>query len=144
MGRQHRILVVEDEPEISRVLADLLSTTGYDVTITESVFGAAGLVRSLEPCVVLLDLGLPYRPGTSLLLELKSDPRTADVPVVIISGLPETLSEERRAMATAVLAKPLDMTVLLDTIHDACLAAEDTSVGNGNGPDARTDLSLSR
>ena len=46
--------------------------------------GARGLVLRFRPCAVILDLGLPYRPGTSLLSELKSDPETASVPVVVI------------------------------------------------------------
>jgi len=132
MGRE-RVLVVEDEPDIINVLADLLSTAGYDVTTTDSVFGAAALVRQLDPCVVLLDLGLPYRPGTTLLAELKADPRTADVPVLIISGLPETLTEERRAQATAVLTKPVDIASLLSAVQSACAGHHHDGSGNGGG-----------
>jgi DNA-binding response OmpR family regulator len=132
MGRQ-RVLVVEDEPDIVTVLTDLLSSAGYDVTTTDSVFGAAALVRQVDPCVVLLDLGLPYRPGTSLLAELKADPRTADVPVLIISGLPETLTEERRAQATAVLTKPVDIGSLLAAIQSACAGHHHEASGNGSG-----------
>ena len=136
MGRAH-VLVVEDEPDIANVLTDLLSTSGYEVTTTDSVFGAAALVRQLNPCAILLDLGLPFRPGTTLLAELKEDPRTADVPVLIISALPETLTEERRAQATAVLTKPVDLTTLLDTIQRACegsVQAESQVIsGHGSG-----------
>src|SRR5438309_566832 len=132
MGRE-RILVVEDEADIVNVLTDLLSTAGYDVTTTDSVFGAAALVRQIDPCAVLLDLGLPFRPGTTLLAELKADPRTADVPVLIISGLPETLTEERRAQATAVLTKPVDIASLLNAIHTACAARPNRGNGNGSG-----------
>jgi DNA-binding response OmpR family regulator len=130
MGRP-RVLVVEDEPDIVHVLWDLLSDAGYDVFTADSIFGAAALVRQLDPCVVLLDLGLPYRPGTILLAELKADPRTMHVPVLIISGLPESLTEERRAQATAVLAKPVDISVLLDAIQKACEPPANN--GNGNG-----------
>src|SRR6266540_6617037 len=133
MGRA-RVLVVEDEPDIVNVLQDLLSTAGYEVSSTDSVFGAAALVRELEPCVILLDLGLPYRPGTTLLAELKADPRTADVPVLIISGLPEALTDERRAQATAVLTKPVDMTVLLNAIEHACALRSANGNGNGKAP----------
>jgi DNA-binding response OmpR family regulator len=135
MDREH-VLLVEDEPDIVTVLTDLLNTAGYDVTTTDSVFGAAALVRKVDPCVVLLDLGLPYRPGTSLLAELKADPRTADVPVLIISGLPETLTEERRAQATAVLTKPVDIATLLGAVQSACSGRHPGENGNGrNGND---------
>lgn len=130
MGRE-RILLVEDEPDILNVLTEVLSTVGYEVTTTDSVFGAAALVRKIDPSVVLLDLGLPYRPGTTLLAELKADPRTADVPVLIISALPETLTEERRAQATAVLTKPVDIASLLNAIQ-AAAATRPPHNGNGN------------
>ena len=129
--RRARILVVEDEPDIVNVLTDLLGSAGYEVTATDAVFGAAALVRELDPCVVLLDVGLPYRSGTTLLAELKADPRTADVPVLIISGLPEALTEERRAQATAVLTKPVDIASLLEVVRRACELRLESKNGNG-------------
>ena len=108
------ILVVEDDPVISDMLVDVLTTVGgYEARTTDSAFGAAALVRELQPSAVLLDLGLPFRPGTDLLAELKSDASTANVPVVVVSGLVEGLSQERRAMAAAVLSKPLVIEQLL-------------------------------
>jgi len=117
--RSERILIVEDDADIREILAYIMgSLGGYRVTTTDSAFGVPGLVRELHPAVVLLDIGLPYRPGTELLDELKADPRTADVPVVIFSGLLEMLSEERRAMAAAVVRKPIDPARMLDVVHE--------------------------
>jgi DNA-binding response OmpR family regulator len=116
------ILVIEDDPYFSDVIADVLRAAGYEVTTSASGFGAAGLVRRLNPCAILLDLGLPFRPGSSVLADLKADPRTASVPVLVLSGMTEALSAERRALATAVLTKPIDMSVLLDAIGEAVAA----------------------
>ena len=66
---------------------------------------------------MLLDLGLPYRSGATVLQEIKLDPQTRDVPVVIVSAMTETLSPERRALADAVLSKPVSMGGLLTTLH---------------------------
>jgi CheY-like chemotaxis protein len=138
MARQ-RVLVVEDEPDIINILTDLLSSAGYEVTTTESVFGASALVRQLDPCVILLDLGLPYRPGTTLLAELKADPRTADVPILVVSGLPEALTNERRAQAAAVISKPLDIASLLNAVQSACAGHHREGIGNGrNGNGQRS------
>lgn len=93
---------------------------GYEVSSADSAFGTAALVRQLRPSAVLLDLGLPFLPGTSLLDELKADPETADVPVLVVSGLTEVLSPERRAMVADVLSKPVDATSLLDAVRRAC------------------------
>jgi len=113
MAMTQQILVVEDDDLVSHFLVELLTSAGYEATTTDSAFGAAHLIRDLRPAAVLLDIGLPYRPGTELLDELKADEQTADVPVVVISGLTESLSEERRALAAGVLGKPIDVERLL-------------------------------
>jgi CheY-like chemotaxis protein len=116
------VLIVEDDPSFSDIIGEILQSAGYEVTTTASGFGVAALVRQISPCAVLLDLGLPYRPGSSVLADLKADPRTADVPVLVLSGMTEALSAERRAQASAVLTKPIDMYDLLDAIGNAAAA----------------------
>ena len=56
--------------------------------------------------MILLDLGLPYRSGGALLHDLKTDPATAGIPVLVVSALAETLTPERRALTAGVVAKP--------------------------------------
>jgi CheY-like chemotaxis protein len=111
------VLVVEDDPRIQELLEEMLTLSGYRVQATDSALGAAALVRRLRPDAVLLDLGLPYRSGATVLQEIKLDPQTRDVPVVIVSAMTETLSPERRALADAVLSKPVSLNGLLSTLH---------------------------
>ena len=119
MHRQ-RVLIVEDDQDFSRLLSEMLLAAGYDVAVRDSAFGVAALVRREHPAAILLDLGLPYRPGSTLFAELMSDRETASVPVVVMSGFPEALSEERQAMATAILAKPFRRAQLLNALRRAC------------------------
>ncbi len=100
------------------------------MTVVDSAFGAATLVRELQPSAVLLDIGLPFRPGTELLDELKSDPRTATVPIVVTSGLTESLTAERRSLAAAVLSKPFPMDELLSILRQ--VSAEGSGVDGRN------------
>src|SRR5687768_11080746 len=81
-----RVLVIEDEEGISAYLAMVLDLGGYDVVCCESALGLATLLRSWRPDVVLLDLGLPYRSGATVLADLKTDPATATIPVVVFTG----------------------------------------------------------
>src|SRR5438552_3566954 len=67
-----RVLLVEDDPDTLDFYADVLTDAGYEISTSDSGIGARGLVLRFRPCAVILDLGLPYRPGTSLLSELKS------------------------------------------------------------------------
>ena len=114
---RRRALVIEDDPVIQRLLERILKPEDYAVTTTDSALGAMDLVRRLRPHVILLDLGLPYRSGATLLAELKADPATTDVPVVVVSAMDEVLTDERRAQAAAVLAKPFSPRTLLETVR---------------------------
>jgi DNA-binding response OmpR family regulator len=106
------VLVVEDDPDLADCLSDLLTATGYRVAVLESAFGAAALIRRERPAAILLDLGLPFRSGLSLLAELKADPHTAAAPILILSAYHELLPEARRSHVAAVLAKPFDLAEL--------------------------------
>ena len=115
-----RVLVIEDDRTFQDLLTQLLHDAGYDVIATDSVLGTAALVRRQRPDAILLDLGLPYRSGASLLTELKADKRTANIPILVVSGSAEALTPERRALAAAVIDKPPDFDALLAAIGDAC------------------------
>jgi CheY-like chemotaxis protein len=120
---RRRVLIVEDEPGLAEVVTEILRDEGYDVTATDSAIGAGALVRSVAPHAILLDLGLPYRSGASLLAELKADPRTAHIPVLVVTGAPEVLAGGRRGLAAAVLPKPFGAQTLLDALRGALHAS---------------------
>src|ERR671931_428397 len=100
-----RVLIVEDEPDVQDLLQQVLVEDAPAVTVVDSALGAEGLARRLRPAVILLDLALPCRSGLALLQELKADPGTAQIPVVIVSVLADRLRPEQRALADAVLGK---------------------------------------
>ena len=123
MERQ-RVLVIEDDPAIAQWLAYVLDEHGYDATETDSALGAVALAHRLQPCVILLDLGLPYRSGVSLLTEFRADPNTMHIPIIVVSALSELLTAERRDMVAAVLGKPVQVRALVDAVRAACKPAE--------------------
>jgi signal transduction histidine kinase/DNA-binding response OmpR family regulator len=81
-----RVLVIEDQPAMRHVLTQLLDPARH--VIEEAATGVAGLAsaRRVAPDLILLDLGLPDMSGAAVLSELKSDPDTRHVPVVIVTG----------------------------------------------------------
>lgn len=115
--KRPRAMVIEDDPGCRELLTRLLDSEGYAVTATDSALGAAALVRWLRPQVVVLELALSYRSGATLLANLKADPRTAHIPVIMVSAMPELLVGERRAMAADVIGKPLDVRAVLDAVR---------------------------
>jgi DNA-binding response OmpR family regulator len=114
-----RALVLEDEESIGELWTMLLRKDGYDVVCRQSALGLGALLRRWHPDVILLDLGLPFRSGATALADFKADPATAGIPIVVLSGAPDSLSPARAALAAAVLTKPVGMQTLLATIGAA-------------------------
>jgi len=103
-------LIVEDDVEVRRLLRTILATSGYPFEIIEAGSGtdALALVRQHLPDVVLLDLFLPGLDGLQVCRQIKADPATARVPVVLITVETEQGEKERarEAGAEAYLTKP--------------------------------------
>jgi CheY-like chemotaxis protein len=123
-----RVLVVEDDPATAAMLADVLvDAGGYVAIVLDSPFGVRAAVRRVRPAAIILDLKLPYRSGALLLEDLKSDPETASVPVVVVSGLAELLPREQASLAAAVLTKPVTHETLLAAVHEASSAGSEAT-----------------
>jgi len=82
------VLIVDDDVEIRRTVADVLEDEGYRVELAEDGLEALSLIDpSQPPGVILLDLMMPVMDGWSLLAALRADEELAAIPVVIISAV---------------------------------------------------------
>ncbi|HEV8701037.1 MAG TPA: HD domain-containing phosphohydrolase [Candidatus Polarisedimenticolia bacterium] len=111
-----RILVVDDEPENRRLLRELLDPLGYQVEEAGDGEEALASIADHVPDLVLLDLVMPRRDGYDVCRELKNDPRTRLVPVIVLTTL-DLLPDKIKAIelgADDFLNKPFD-TVELTT-----------------------------
>jgi CheY-like chemotaxis protein len=82
-----RILVVDDDQEVLDLLVELLGQEGYEVCAANDGAEAFDLALSFEPDVVISDVVMPVVDGMKLCRRLKDDSRTANLPVLLISGL---------------------------------------------------------
>ena|SRR4030042_2200251 len=82
-----KILIVEDDPLISRLYEKIFSFEGYEVSLAPD--GQEGLdkARLEKPTLVLLDIMMPKMHGLEVLERLKVDPETKNIPVVILTNL---------------------------------------------------------
>src|SRR5688572_11301243 len=80
------ILVVEDDADLQETLALNLQNAGYKVFRASTVRQAEALVNATVPHLVLLDWMLPDTPGLSFARKLRSDSRTAAVPIILLTG----------------------------------------------------------
>jgi two-component system phosphate regulon response regulator PhoB len=81
-----RILIVEDEPAICEMLTFALSGSGYQCEVAADVRRARGLVADSNPDLVVLDWMLPGQSGIEFARELKRDPGTRDIPVIMLTA----------------------------------------------------------
>lgn len=90
-----KILVIEDDPVLARLVDLTLKRAGYESIIASN--GLAGMehVRAdPSPDLVLLDLMLPVMDGFEVLNLIRSDPRTADLPVIVVTGKTQTTDRQ--------------------------------------------------
>jgi two-component system phosphate regulon response regulator PhoB len=83
---RQRILIVDDERDIVQVLEFALKQAGFETVTAGDAGQALSRVREAQPDLVILDLMLPDMPGTEVCRQLKSSPRTAGVPVIMLTA----------------------------------------------------------
>ena len=113
-----RIIAIEDSPALQRLLAITMRGSGID--IEAFLLGAPGLEAAIQnpPDLIVLDLGLPDMPGWDVLERLRSEPSTADVPVVVATGETRSSVINRLTELNAVmLEKPYTGAVLRAAIR---------------------------
>lgn len=82
-----KVLIIEDDPLMSRMYQKIFTFEGYDVDL--AVNGEEGLekVKTGKPNLVLLDIMMPKMNGLQLLEKLKLDPETKSIPIVMLTNL---------------------------------------------------------
>jgi len=118
MGRQKRILYIEDETDLQWLVKHLLeSAGGFKVLVCGS--GAEGL-RSMEgfaPDLVLLDVMMPEMDGFSVLRALRARPESVAVPVVFLTARMPEGDEYLELGADGVIAKPFEPSRLVEQVR---------------------------
>lgn len=117
-----RVLIVDDEPDLAELVDLMLKKAGVDVTCRRVVTGREALehCRRDLPNLVLLDVALPDIAGLDVLRELKKDPTTAAIPVVIVTAMRgQIVAEATQAGAVGTLLKPFKKAELLQAVTNA-------------------------
>src|SRR5258706_8630777 len=81
-----RVLFVEDDPSVAQMYKLKLELDGYDVEVASDGEQALEVARRQAPDIIFLDIRLPKLDGFGVLEALREDPKTANVPVVILSN----------------------------------------------------------
>jgi ribonuclease P protein subunit RPR2 len=113
-----QLLVVDDDVRLRMLLRTTLEVIDIEVEEAATAAEARAYVAAGAPDLIVLDVGLPDENGLSLCTELKADPRTKGIPVVVLTGLEAgTAAEAERAGADAYLRKPFSPLELLGLVE---------------------------
>src|SRR5262245_44778941 len=85
-----RVLIVDDNDQVLDLLVDLLTAEDYEVSAASNGSQALDLAVSFGPDVVLSDVVMPELDGLELCRRLKDDPRTRNIPILLMSGLKQS------------------------------------------------------
>jgi two-component system, OmpR family, alkaline phosphatase synthesis response regulator PhoP len=114
-----KILIVEDNTELLELLRIFLREAGYSVATATDGIAALKKVRTCEPDLIVLDLVLPELDGFAVCEVLRKSPATADVPVIVLTGLKSEITRYAgmESGATEFVTKPVTPSHLVSRIE---------------------------
>jgi CheY-like chemotaxis protein len=112
-----RILVVDDEPTIRQVIAEILRDEGFEVTVAIDGQQMLDQVEIVPPALILLDVMMPGMTGLDALARMRTRPDLLHIPVVLMSAGVRVIAMDDPGRA--FLPKPFEIGELLDVVHRA-------------------------
>jgi DNA-binding response OmpR family regulator len=116
MSKNARILVLDDDPDIGTMIKMMLEYKGYAVIVSDRADMAQQALNNGGVDLIIMDMLLSGVNGTDLCVDLKKNPATARIPVIMISAHPNAKEICLEAGADEFISKPFDMSDILSKI----------------------------
>ncbi len=131
-----KILAVDDERHIVRLVEVNLQRAGYEVVTAYDGKEALEKVKSENPDLVVLDVMMPYMDGFEVLKNLKADPQTAEIPVIMLTAKAQDADVFRgwQSGVDCYLTKPFNPMELLTFVKRIFDALNSSGGGEGGNP----------
>ena len=110
-----RCIIVDDHSDTRTGYTEFFSAFGFEVRAAADAEGLRAILREWIPHVMVLDLQLPQTDGWQLTREIKSNPATKDIPIVVVSAcvMPNERAEAEAAGCDVFINKPVDPMVIV-------------------------------
>lgn len=119
MGK--RVLAVDDEPDVLMIVRTALQSEGFDVETAANGKDCLEIATENPPDLIILDVMMPGMSGFDVLKELKAEPATSTVPVIMLTGLSER-DKMLEALSSGIdyyIVKPFDFNDLIGKVNQA-------------------------
>jgi len=115
------VLAIDDDTSVCEMYEQGLPNLGYKVVTATSAGRAKAYLEKEKPDVILMDIMMSDTDGITLTREIRSNPETADIPILVISGLSDaaTLNDALLFGAVDYLVKPVNLSVLKGKLERA-------------------------
>lgn len=113
-----KVLVVDDSATIREIVGDALREAGYQVEMAADGEDGLEKARRLLPDVVILDLTMPKRDGLDVATDIKADPKTANIKIIMLTTRDSEFDQMvgKEVGADKYLSKPFDSQTLLNAV----------------------------
>ncbi len=119
-GQLRKVVCVEDEPEMIDLMRLILSRKGFEVIGANGGVKGLETIRSEKPDLVLLDLMMPEMDGWQVYQQLKADPKTENIPVVVVTAKAQNIDKVlglHIAKVDDYISKPFSLQELVDRVE---------------------------
>jgi len=118
LSHRKKILLIDDEPELVKAVEIRLKSTGYEVAVAYDGRTGIDKAKEIKPDLIILDLIMPIMDGYVVAMELKNDPETKHIPIIILTASQrEDLKTRCRELGvTSFIMKPFDTSDLVNMV----------------------------
>lgn len=126
MSAKKRVLAVDDDASVCEFYQHTLKLLGYEAECAPGAAPARDAIEKRRPDLILMDIMMPDQDGISFTRELRGDPKTSDIPIIVVSGLADagTLNDALLFGAVDYMVKPIDVDALQSKIERTFAALE--------------------
>lgn len=119
-SRHKKIMIVDDDPSIQKLLSKMLSSNGYRIEVASDGFEAGIKTIQFKPDLMILDLFMPGMDGFEVCRQIKANSNTAHIKVLAYTGYDTAENKERiiQAGADGYMVKPVNRKALLENLEN--------------------------
>jgi DNA-binding response OmpR family regulator len=112
-----KIIIIEDDVDTLEVMELILRDNGYAIIKANRLVTIKEII-SINPNLAILDVLLPYGFGSDLCLEIKSNPKSSHIPVILYSASSDLKKLAKDSLANAYIPKPFDLNRLVEMVKE--------------------------